>query len=51
MMSQEELQHIFNLDLDELSEVIQSASLEKYRAKQIWRAIYTRDIDSPQGDP
>ncbi len=48
MMSREELHHIYNLDLDELIEVIQSAGLEKYRAKQIWRAIYTRDVNSPR---
>ncbi len=46
-MGREDLHHIFNLDLDELIEVIQSAGLEKYRAKQIWHAIYTREVDSP----
>lgn len=45
-MGQEELHHIFNLDMDELIAVIQSVGLERYRAKQIWHAIYTREVDS-----
>ncbi len=47
-MSRQELHHVFNLSLDELTDVIQTAGLEKYRARQIWRAIYTRDVNSPR---